>query len=168
MSIKKSTYEELMHRVQELEQANSELENAAMSMQKSENILRILIRTIPDLVWFKDQDGVYRFCNSRFEDFFGTKEKNIINKTDYDFVDSEIADFFRKNDEIAMANGGPSKNEEEVVFSNDGHREILETIKLPIFDNTGQALGVLGIVDMLNINGAWNCRSQEIDGFLYK
>ena len=112
---------------------------------KSETHLRTLLRTIPDLIWLKDPGGVYLACNSRFESFFGASEKEIIGKTDHDFVDRELADFFRENDKRAMDRGEPSKNEEDVVFAIDGHLETLETIKTPMYNNDGVLIGVLGI-----------------------
>ena len=60
-------------------------------------------------------------------------------------MDKELANFFRKHDMRAMAVGGPSINEEEVTFADDGHREILETIKTPIKGDGGRLIGVLGI-----------------------
>jgi signal transduction histidine kinase/PAS domain-containing protein len=45
----------------------------------------------------------------------------------------------------AMAAGRPSQNEEEVIFADDGHRELLETIKTPMHDHEGRLVGVLGI-----------------------
>jgi PAS domain S-box-containing protein len=115
------------------------------ALEKSVAQLRTLIDTIPDLVWLKDPAGVYLACNPRFEQFFGAKEKNIIGKTDYDFVDRELADFFRENDRKAIAAGKPTINEEEIAYAYDGHREILETIKTPISGVSGEILGVLGI-----------------------
>lgn len=123
----------------------TERKRAENALKQSEAHLRTLIHTIPDLVWLKDPQGVYLSCNSKFEMFFGAKEKNIIGKTDYDFVDKELADFFREHDKRAMAMGKPSKNEEEVVFAVDGHHEILETIKTPMFNDDGELIGVLGI-----------------------
>lgn len=111
----------------------------------SEPRLRALVHAIPDLVWLKDVDGVYLSCNQRFEQFFGASEGAIIGKTDYDFVDKELADFFRKNDQVAMDKGGSSSNEEWVTFASDGHRELLETTKTPVRDAGGQVIGVLGI-----------------------
>ncbi len=93
--------------------------------------LRTLVQTIPDLVWLKDPDGVYLTCNPRFERFFGAKESDIVGKTDYDFVDADLADFFRDHDRKAIDAGKPSINEEWVTFADDGHRELLETIKTP-------------------------------------
>ncbi len=114
-------------------------------LQENEEKFRALIRTIPDLVWLKDQNGIYLACNPRFESFFGAEEKDIIGKTDYDFVDKELADSFRKHDAMAIAKGKPSINEEEIIFAADGHREVLETIKTAMYRNDGQLAGVLGI-----------------------
>lgn len=122
-----------------------ERHKAENALQESAALLRTLIRAIPDLVWLKDQQGTYLFCNSRFEDFFGATESEIVGKTDYDFVDTDLADFFRKHDKQAMEQKRPTKNEEEIVFASDNHRELLETIKTPLYSSDGEIAGVLGI-----------------------
>lgn len=106
--------------------------------------LTTLIETLPDLVWLKNADGVYLSCNRRFEKFFGAKVEQIIGKTDYDFVDKEMADFFREHDCMAIA-AGPLINEELVTFASDGHQELLETTKTPMLDSHGKLIGILGI-----------------------
>ncbi|MGB0467088.1 MAG: putative bifunctional diguanylate cyclase/phosphodiesterase [Pontibacterium sp.] len=113
--------------------------------QQNLTYLRTLVETLPDLVWLKDPDGTFIACNSKFERFFGASEADIVGKTDYDFVDEALADLFRENDLAAIAARKPSINEEEVTFADDGHKEILETIKTPMFDPQGQIVGVLGI-----------------------
>jgi PAS domain S-box-containing protein len=118
------------------------VENA---MRENEVLLRTLVDTLPDLVWLKDPEGIYLSCNRRFENFFGAAEKDIIGKTDYDFIGRDMGDFFRHHDNAAIAAGGPTANEEEITFANDGHREILETIKTPLHTGDGQLTGVLGI-----------------------
>lgn len=122
-----------------------ERRRAEESLAKNEAHLRTLLKTIPDLVWLKDPDGIYLACNSRFERFFGAKEEEIAGKSDYDFVPGELADFFRQHDKAAIERGAPSVNEEEVTYADDGHHELLETIKTPVFDNNGNLIGVLGI-----------------------
>ena len=107
--------------------------------------LKSLIQGMPDLVWLKDPAGIYLACNSRFESLFGHREAEIVGRTDYDFVGRELADFFRDNDRRAMALGHASRNEEWLVFAADGHRELVETIKTPIYDRDGVVLGVLGV-----------------------
>ncbi len=121
------------------------LESSESALHKSESHLLTLLLAIPDLIWLKDKDGVYLACNTMFERFFGAAVKDIIGKTDYDFVDKELADFFRENDRRAMVAGKPTSNEEWITFADDGHRAMLDTIKTPMYDNTGHLIGVLGI-----------------------
>lgn len=139
----------LNHRVRaktrELQSEISERQQAEKLLRESESRLRTLINTVSELVWLKDSQGIYLLCNARFERLYGAKEKDIIGKTDYDFVDKELADLFRQNDQLAMAAGKPSTNEEELVFADDGHKEILETIKTPMRGSDGTIIGVLGI-----------------------
>lgn len=107
--------------------------------------LHTLINTIPDMVWLKDAEGVYLACNPSFERFFGAAERNIIGKTDYDFVAREQADVFRQRDRAAITGNAPNVNEEWSTYIGDGHRELLETIRTPMHDNQGRLIGVLGI-----------------------
>ncbi|WP_374279132.1 PAS domain S-box protein [Azonexus sp.] len=115
------------------------------SAMRERSMLRTLIDTLPDLIWLKDQKGNYLACNHRFEQFFGAHEREIVGKSDYDFVDKELADFFRAHDRAAMERNGPSVNEEEISFASDGHRELLKTTKIPMYDDDGQLIGILGI-----------------------
>ena len=108
-------------------------------------IFGALVDTIPDLVWLKDAEGVYLSCNRRFESFFGALEKDIAGKTDYDFEDKGLAESFRRHDGAAMAAATPVVNEEEIVFADDGHSEILETIKTPVHASDGRLIGILGV-----------------------
>ncbi len=116
-----------------------------LTIKQNEAHLRTLIQTIPDLVWLKNTEGVYLACNHKFERFFGAKEADIVGNTDYNFVNKELADFFREKDNVAMAAGIPTINEEEVTYADDGHKELLETIKMPMLDSTDHLIGVLGI-----------------------
>jgi PAS domain S-box-containing protein len=121
------------------------LKEKEAEITKREARLRILINTIPDLVWLKDPLGVYLRCNHRFERFFGASESEIVGKTDYDFVPKELADFFRQKDHEAVAANRARSNLEWVTYADDGHKELLETIKTPMYDDKGNCIGILGI-----------------------
>ncbi len=123
----------------------TELSLAKIETENEHNKLKAILENIPDLLWIKDSDGVYINCNKRFEDLYGTKEKDIINKTDYDFIDKELADFFRAHDIKAMNSNKPLSNFEELPFASDGHKEYLQTIKSKVIDSNGNIIGVLGI-----------------------
>jgi len=144
----------------DLEESFDELHASYDSVSELSNILELekiklksILNNIPDLLWVKDIDGKYITCNKRFEDFFGASEFEIIGKTDYDFVDKELADFFRNNDKEAMNSDIPLSNFEEVPFASDGHKEYLLTTKSKIIDNDDNIIGILGIGrDLTEIN----------------
>jgi diguanylate cyclase (GGDEF)-like protein/PAS domain S-box-containing protein len=119
--------------------------NIEQALNEERAHLTTLIETIPDLVWLKNVDGIYLSCNRRFEKFFGAPVEQIIGKTDYDFLDKELANLFRENDRKVIEARGQSINEEQFTFAEDGHIEILETIKTPMVDSEGKLIGVLGI-----------------------
>ncbi len=121
------------------------LKTVTRDLEVSEQQKQLILHAIPDLVWLKDADGGYRMCNPVFERFFGASETAILGKTDFDYVEPELADFFRQKDLEAMAAGQPLRNEEWVTFADDGHRALLETLKTPVRDRNGNILGVLGI-----------------------
>lgn len=123
----------------------SQQKKAELNLRASEGRLQTLIQTIPDLVWLKDLNGGYLACNPSFARFVGRKIPEIVGNTDYDFFDSELADFFRRYDHKAIDAGGPSINEEWITFADDGHRAFLETIKTPMYDSERNLIGVLGI-----------------------
>jgi len=118
---------------------------AQEALRHSEGRLRALLQTIPDIIWLKDKEGVYLSCNMMFERFFGAREADIVGKTDYDFVDRELADAFREHDRQAVAAGKPTSKEDWITFADDGHRALMATIKTPMFDAQGKLIGVLGI-----------------------
>lgn len=115
-------------------------------LSEKSSFLHLLMNTLPDLVWTKNPQGIYINCNQRFEDFFGVKTAEIIGKSDADFVEQSQADAFRKDDLRVIRHGQAIFIEEEVCFKNDGHCELLETIKTPVYNTqSGELLGVLGV-----------------------
>lgn len=123
----------------------TEMHMMEQELREKESRLRTLFQTLPDLIWLKDLDGVYLACNQTFERFFGAKERDILGKTDYDFVPEEQAEFFRANDQAAIEAGESASNKEWITFADDGHRALLLTTNCPIIDESGGLIGVLGI-----------------------
>ena len=114
-------------------------------LKNKQFLLKNILATIPDLLWVKDQDGVYLACNPEFEAFFGASEEEIVGKTDYDFVNKELADFFRMHDKNAMNATHTLINEEWVTYATTGKDVLLDTSKKAMRDDNGVVLGVLGI-----------------------
>ncbi|WP_299403913.1 bifunctional diguanylate cyclase/phosphodiesterase [Acaryochloris sp. IP29b_bin.148] len=119
----------------------------AMSLGCGDGIefYKTIIRTLPDLIWLKDSDGVYLACNHRFEEFLGASEPEIVGKTDDDFVNARLADGSQARDQDVILKRSPAITEEWATFAQDGHHELLEISRLPVQDEDGELIGILGI-----------------------
>ncbi|MBM9615927.1 PAS domain S-box protein [Desulfobulbus rhabdoformis] len=114
-------------------------------LQQERAKLQALFQAVPDLLWVKDLQGKYLVCNSIFERFLGAQHDDIIGKTDYDFFSREQADFFRLNDQEALAAGQPRINEEWLEFADGRQQGLFEAIKNPLKNEAGEPIGILGI-----------------------
>ncbi len=131
--------------ITERKQLEQRLRSSNEATESERAFLKTIVQTIPDLVWLKDPQGIYLICNPEFERFFGHPEREIVGKSDYDFMDRELAEFFRDHDRKAMMAGKPTINEEWITYASDGHRALLVTTKTPMFRADGSLIGVLGI-----------------------
>ncbi len=131
--------------VARLRLAREETERQSDRLDHERGRLRTLLDSIPDMVWLKDSDGVYLMCNRAFEPLCGTTEENIVGRTDYDFVDKALADFFRERDRIAEQAGRSTTNEEWLTFKDGSHHGLYQTTKTPMRDANGRLIGVLGV-----------------------
>jgi PAS domain S-box-containing protein len=131
--------------ITERKKQHEQLQQAHGLIAEREKFLRTLVEAIPDLVWLKSPEGIFLSCNSAFERLLGAKTDDILGKTDYDFVDAELATFFRDNDRKAIAAGVPCVNDEWLTFAADGYHGLFQTIKTAMRDADGRLIGVLGI-----------------------
>ncbi|MBD3298358.1 MAG: PAS domain S-box protein, partial [candidate division Zixibacteria bacterium] len=113
---------------------------------KSE-LLNSIIATIPGYIFWKDADSRYLGCNSQFARAAGLSSPyDVIGKTDYDLVwDRHEADFYRECDRRIIDTGTPTLNIEETQRRPDGTVVDILTNKVPLRDNDGNIVGILGI-----------------------
>ncbi len=107
-------------------------------------LISSLLDSIPDIVFFKNTEGVYLGCNPAFVEFVGRPRNEIVGKTDHDIFDKEIANFFREQDLQMLAKCEQRHNEEWVTYP-DGRKKLLDTLKTPYWDPDRKLVGVLGI-----------------------
>ena len=104
-----------------------------------------IINTLPSLVWLKDKEGRYLTCNTKFEQLCGVKKEQIEGKTADDFFTQKLATSLNKSDIEAIKSNSTIKNIEWMTFVSDGHQELMEIIKTPLYDVSKNVIGVLGI-----------------------
>jgi len=99
----------------------TERKAAERKLKEIQKLNRLIIETIPDLLWLKDAKGVYLICNPRMEQLFGAAEAEIVGKTDYAFTNKQQADSYRESDLCVAAAGKALMTEEWVTFAADGN-----------------------------------------------
>ena len=117
---------------------------AEEEIKRQAGVIRSLLDSIPDIIFFKNMEGVYLGCNPPFAEFVGKSREEIIGKTDYDLFNKEIADFFRGHDKLMLELAQPHHNEEWITYP-DGRKILIDTLKTPYWGPDGTLIGVLGI-----------------------
>ncbi|MEA4895547.1 MAG: diguanylate cyclase [Oscillospiraceae bacterium] len=112
--------------------------------QNKETLLKKLIDSVLDLVFYKDINGYYLGCNVAFAKYVGMTENEIVGLTDYDIFSKEKAELFIALDKKIIEHGKPTKNDEVAAYP-DGTQVYLETLKTSYCDKQGSILGVIGI-----------------------
>jgi len=120
------------------------LKTVTRKLEESEQQKHQILSTLPDLIWLKDTDGVYRMGNPALARFFGVPEAEVVGKTDFDFFEPEQARLFRQMDQ-AVVDAGRLKQNEEWVTAAAGGTILVETIKTPLCNRSGKVIGVLGV-----------------------
>lgn len=130
-----------------IENLSEHIERIKLEKKLADNVgqLKTLVHAIPDVVWFKDTQERFQFCNARFESYFGATEEQIVGQKASTFVDPDRAAMFRMGDQLAIEQGTSYISEEWVTFASNGHKELLEVTKSPVYSEDGKLLGVLGI-----------------------
>jgi PAS domain S-box-containing protein len=112
------------------------------ALRTSENMYRLLIENIPMRIFYKDKNSVYIACNKNYARGLSMRQEEITGKTDYDFFHKELADKYRANDKEVIESG-KRKDREEKYFK-DRQEFIIHTITVPIKNEQGQIIGILG------------------------
>ncbi|MEC5400278.1 PAS domain S-box protein [Uliginosibacterium sp. H1] len=107
-------------------------------------LLRGLLDSVPDLISYKNPEGIYLGCNRAFARFMGRSEEEIIGRSDYQLSDAEAARVAREADREVVASGQP-RSSEEWSGAADGRQVLLDTLKTLFRDDTGNVLGLIGI-----------------------
>ncbi len=101
----------VLKRQEDRRNAEEELMGNRRTLSNERGLLRGVINSIPDLIFFKNTQGAYLGCNKPFESFVETKEQSLVGKTDFDVFDGRTAEFLEKEDDHMFAIKKPITNE---------------------------------------------------------
>ena len=114
------------------------------SVRRHFPLMKSVINSIPDLIFYKDVEGLYLGCNKAFSELIGRPIDEILGKTDYDLFPEDVAKFFCEKDQVMLVSRHTKRNDEWVNYP-DGRHVLLDTLKTPLFDEHGELSGLVGI-----------------------
>ncbi|MDD4962980.1 MAG: PAS domain-containing protein [Gallionella sp.] len=121
----------------------TEQRQAEAALRRSEAETRLLLDTLPQKIFYKNQDSVYVSCNAAYARDLGIAAAEIKGRSDLDFYPKELAEKYRTDDHRLMATCKPEDIEE--VYLKDGQECWVHTVKTPTCGETGEPTGILGI-----------------------
>jgi len=102
---------------------------------------------LPDVYFFvKDRDGRFMRCNRAFATLLHARdEEEVLGLRDLDFFPRSLADNYVRDDHAVMESAAPMIDKVELVRSARDSIHWFNTTKLPVFDASGEVIGVAGV-----------------------
>lgn len=122
---------------------------AEKALRAGEQFLQLVMDNIPLSVFWKDNNAVYQGCNRSYAQLVGlTTPAEILGKKDEDFrLKHSKSDLFRESDQLVMEMDMPILNMIEPVRCANGTHIQADISKLPLHDEDGRVVGLLGTME---------------------
>ena len=131
--------------------AASELERKRfeMDLRASQGLLRSILDSLPQMVFWKDTQGRFLGCNRNAAEFAGfDRPDELVGKTDFDLSYSEDdAKRYVQWDRRVIESDQAEFHIHEQMHLPDGRVLWLDTTKIPLHDADRKVIGILVIVD---------------------
>jgi len=109
-------------------------------------LLRTLIDNLPDVIYAKDTTCRKTLANLADVHLMGLRsEAEVLGKDDFQFYPKDTAERFFADDQSVIQTGQPVLDREEYVIDAEGQKRWLYTSKLPLRDDKGRIIGLVGI-----------------------
>jgi len=119
---------------------------AERELAEERNLLRSVINNLLDSIYVKDVRGVYRLDNLAHMRSIGVEHpEDVVGKTVFDFFPYDAAVRFQADDQSVVRTGKAIVNRQEPFLHPSGQKHWLSTTKVPLRNNEGQLIGIVGI-----------------------
>ena len=115
-----------------------------MDIDKQRAFLDTVFTASPDLIWYKDKHDKFIMVNPRFAKIAERSPADFLGKTVTEVLPNDAAIIFYENDMLAAKEKHTYYSEDRVPFA-DGHMEVLDVVRTPLYTQTGEYAGLLGV-----------------------
>ena len=121
-------------------------EQAEESPLRERDMLHVLMENVPDWIFFKDAESRIVRSNRAHAQLLGFDDpREVVGKTDFDLFPSEDAQRFYDEEQRMLQAGQPIVARLGQTPSKDGEVLWVSETKIPLKDETGQVIGLVGI-----------------------
>ncbi len=118
------------------------------ALQESKRLLQTIIDITPVRIFWKDRELRYLGCNPTFaKDAGKSSPQDLLGKDDFAMSWAENAALYRADDFRVIESGIAQLLYEEPQSTQDGSTIWLRTSKMPLKNNAGEIIGILGVYD---------------------
>ncbi|MGA2241014.1 MAG: PAS domain-containing protein [Verrucomicrobiota bacterium] len=126
--------------------AEDELRRVNEALASTDRLLRAMLDTIPDRIYFKDTQSRFLNLSRALAKRLGVDDpKQVVGKTDFDFQSPERAREFYTDEQRIMQTGEALINKTEKQVLANGAIAWTSTTKAPLRDPEGKVVGLVGI-----------------------
>jgi PAS domain S-box-containing protein len=140
-----------------------------LELQESEERYRHLVESANDWIWEVDAEGRYVFTSAHTREILGYDPQELLGKTPFDLMPPAEAERMRGLFNDFLAKKRPFRHLVNVNLHKDGHRVILESNGVPVFNDAGELQGYRGmdsdITERVLADEALRAKTEELDGF---
>ena len=109
--------------------------------RESEKNFREMIENLPQRIFLKNENLVYKFCNERYARDLRIKPMEIVGKSDLDFYPKELAAKYTADEQRILSTGKAEEIEDRYAIS--GEELTILSTKIPLKDEMGNMRGIL-------------------------
>ncbi|MEO0490580.1 MAG: GAF domain-containing protein, partial [Cyanobacteria bacterium J06659_2] len=134
----------------------------ATELETSQAFLKIVLDTLSDPVFAKDEQHRWIIVNDACCEFLGRDREDLLGKTDFDiFPSAEAMQFWQSDDRLLTT--GETVVEEEVLSDAQGQAHIVSTKRSLIYDAAGLPIVVGTIQDVTSYKQAETALKQQAE-----
>lgn len=135
--------------VARLRSVRKRLPNQMNAIHQSAEFLQIVLDNIPQYIFWKDRNSVYQGCNQRWAEMAGfSHPSEVVGITDAELPwTQEQLKWYLECDRRVMETDTPMLRIKQSQLQADGKLSWRETSKLPLHDEEGNVVGLLGTIE---------------------
>jgi len=127
----------------------TERKRAEDELRASQRLLQTVFDTIPMRLFVKDLEGRYLMVNRACAEHYGVEPEAFLGRTaaELPFFSPGEQSHFLDEDRELLRTGQPLLIPEIAFAMQDGTEEVRQIIKMPVLDDTGRAVGIVGLTE---------------------